>query len=114
MPFDRKLYPTDWEKISDRIRFERAHFQCECEGECGHRHRGRCTAQHGMPHPVTKSKVVLTVSHLDHKPGNCDDDNLKAMCQRCHVSYDADHHTQTRRRREKRELEAAGQGKLFD
>ena len=115
MPFDRKRYPPDWEKISERIRFERAAMQCECEGECGHHKRGlRCDAKQGMPHPVTKSKVVLTVAHLDHTPANCSDDNLKAMCQRCHISYDADHHTQSRRRREHSEREDAGQQRLFE
>ena len=40
--------------------------------------------------------VVLTVAHLDHIPENCDDDNLKAMCQRCHNNYDISHRKQTR------------------
>jgi hypothetical protein len=43
--------------------------------------------------------VVLTVAHLDHMPEHCDDDNLMAMCQRCHLSYDADHHAASRIRR---------------
>lgn len=34
-------------------------------------------------------KVVLTVAHLDHQPENCDPDNLRAWCQRCHNAYDA-------------------------
>jgi hypothetical protein len=114
MPFHRSRYPKDWEKISERIRFQRAHFVCECEGECGHDHRGRCTAAHGMAHPITGSKVVLTVAHLDHTPSNCADDNLKAMCQRCHLSYDGRHHAQSRARRERHELEAAGQRRMFD
>ena len=40
-------------------------------------------------HPVTGSKVVLTIAHLDHTPENCDDENLRAWCQRCHLTYDA-------------------------
>lgn len=56
----------------------------------------RCEAEHDQPHPVTGSRVVLTVAHLDHQPENCADDNLKAMCQRCHLAYDADHHRRTR------------------
>jgi hypothetical protein len=47
---------------------------------------------HGEPHPVTRSRVVLTTAHLDHTPENCHDSNLKAMCQRCHLSYDLDLH----------------------
>lgn len=34
-------------------------------------------------------RVVLTVAHLDHTPENCDPDNLRAWCQRCHNAYDA-------------------------
>jgi hypothetical protein len=41
--------------------------------------------------------VVLTVAHLDHTPEHCDPSNLKAMCQRCHLRYDADHHASTAR-----------------
>lgn len=33
--------------------------------------------------------IVLTVAHLDHDPSNCAEDNLKALCQRCHNRYDA-------------------------
>jgi hypothetical protein len=36
--------------------------------------------------------VVLTTAHLDHRPENCDSANLKALCQRCHLRYDAEHH----------------------
>ncbi len=46
-------------------------------------------AKQGMAHPITGSVVVLTVAHLDHQPWNCADENLKAMCQRCHNRYDA-------------------------
>ena len=42
---------------------------------------------------------MLTVAHLDHQPENCDDANLKAMCQRCHLAYDREHHAETRRSR---------------
>jgi hypothetical protein len=38
---------------------------------------------------------VLTIAHLDHTPENCDDDNLRAWCQRCHLTYDAKHHAQS-------------------
>lgn len=39
--------------------------------------------------------IVLTVAHLDHDPRNCDPTNLKALCQRCHLRYDTQHHGQT-------------------
>lgn len=77
-PENRARYPKDWKQISKRIRHERAGNKCEW-----------CPAENGKPHPITGSKVVLTVAHLDHTPENCDDDNLKALCQRCHNRYDA-------------------------
>ena len=81
MPMNRSLYPPDWEQISNRIRFVRAGGVCE---ECG--------AVHGQPHPITGSRVVLTTAHLDHNPAHCTDDNLIALCQRCHLRYDAKLH----------------------
>ena len=96
-PENRGRYPRDWRAISDRIRFERAGRCCECEGECRRGHAGRCGARHGAANPVTGAVVVLTVAHLDHVPENCAEGNLRAMCQACHLSYDADHHARTAR-----------------
>lgn len=55
--------------------------------------------------------IVLTVAHLDHTPENCDPTNLRALCQRCHLAYDADHHQRTAYRT-RRNGKAAGD--LFD
>lgn len=101
-PENRARYPKDWRQISDRIRFERAGSQCECDGRCcSPSHASmitsyRCQAEHLERHPITGSTVVLTVAHLDHTPENCADDNLLAMCQACHLAYDRDHHAETR------------------
>lgn len=92
LPENKARYPKDWPKISDRIRFERAKGRCEFEVE-----GKRCEAIHRNPHPLTGSKVVLTVAHLDHTPENCGDDNLLAGCQRCHNRYDREHRNGTRR-----------------
>lgn len=108
-PENRDRYPAEWRQVSDHIRFVRAAGQCECTGECGSGHYGRCPNRHGEPAFRTGSTVILTVAHLDHTPENCDDDNLKAMCQGCHLHYDADHHAQTRLRTREAELLAAGQ-----
>jgi hypothetical protein len=99
-PENRARYPSNWKAISERIRFERAKGRCECIGECGDldRHRWlddevrRCPAIHGKPAPLGGKRVILTVAHLDHVPENCADDNLRAMCQRCHLRYDAQLH----------------------
>ena len=97
MPVDMSRYPANWIEISNYIRFERAQGQCECTGECG-LHEGRCDAAHGEPHPVTGSKVSSGENYLGTDTGDKHDkmdvrpENLKAMCQRCHLSFDMSDH----------------------
>jgi len=120
MPIDYDEYPDKWKRISERIRFARAATRrapkgrCECEGQCGHHHpEGRCRAVHDMPHPVTQSTVVLTVAHWpDHTKSNVHGSNLQALCQRCHLSLDADRHH--RNRRYGRHHDRAHQLRLFE
>lgn len=95
---DKDRYPQNWPAISKRIRFDRAGGRCECKGECRSGHKNRCRAEHGKPHWMTGHKVVLTTAHLDHTPENCDEKNLLAMCEKCHLSYDRDQHAATRAR----------------
>jgi hypothetical protein len=86
-PENKNKYPRNWKQISEDIRFNRAQNKCEV-----------CGAANYMPHPITGSKVILTVAHLDHTPENCDYTNLKAMCQKCHNNYDKNHRKQTIRK----------------
>lgn len=83
---ERARYPANWRAISEKIR-TRAENRCE-----GSPKYPGCRAENGQRHPITGSIVVLTVAHLNHDPSDCRDENLKAMCQRCHLTYDADHH----------------------
>lgn len=77
MPFIRENYPENWRLISRFIRFYRAKNKCEF-----------CGVDNYSLHPVTGSKVVLTVAHLDHNTQNNSFFNLKALCQKCHNNYD--------------------------
>lgn len=95
------LYPKNWAAISKRIRFERAQNRCE-----------HCGAENHRPHPVTGSRVVLTVAHLNHDPADNRESNLAALCQKCHNTWDADFRRENRLRRMRREAEAAGQLRL--
>lgn len=81
----KTLYPPDWQEIRARI-LVRANGRCE-----------RCGAVNYEPHPITGSRVVLTIAHLDHDPTNCADDNLLALCQRDHLAYDLKHHQRNAR-----------------
>jgi len=43
-----------------------------------------------------KIHVELHVAHLNHRPGDDRDENLRALCQWCHLNYDRLHHHETR------------------
>ena len=113
MPFDRSKYPDNWEELSRQIRFERAGGRCE-----GSPVYPECRAENGHPHPVTGSVVVLTVAHLDHNETNNDPSNLRAMCQRCHLTHDARQHAinaaKTRRRKQIEAGQLTFQGQKID
>lgn len=116
----KHLYPPDWKAISLRVRFERAGGKCEhCEAP-----HGWFRDQYDVLHdPATwaglqtngfhwrASKIVLTTAHLNHDPSDNREENLAALCQRCHLAHDLKHHLQSRRiNREK----ATGQQRLFE
>jgi 5-methylcytosine-specific restriction endonuclease McrA len=61
-------YPETWPAIALRIK-DIAGWKCE---RCGHPH-------------CFDTKHVLTVHHLDGNKANCEDWNLAALCQRCHL-----------------------------
>ena len=113
---ERSRYPADWPEISRHVR-ERAGQQCEFCGVANyslgawlsgrwHKAEPKGTGprddprqgemfpcRHGDSVVLTRvRRIVLTVAHLDHQPENCADENLKALCQRCHLRYDASHH----------------------
>lgn len=85
MPCDYTRYPANWKQIRAAI-LERAGHKCE-----------GCGAVNHQPHPVTGSRVVLTIAHLDHDPSGTDPARLRAWCQKCHNSYDAPFRAANRR-----------------
>lgn len=103
-PENKTRYPANWKEIRARI-LKRAGDRCEgspaypdCRAINGFEIRGAEFSGNGY-----RRVVVLTIAHLDHTPENCADDNLRAWCQRCHLTYDARHHARnaaaTRRKR---------------
>ncbi|MEQ9426986.1 MAG: hypothetical protein RJQ09_21365 [Cyclobacteriaceae bacterium] len=92
MPINYAEYHPKWSLISRLIRFKRAGNQCE-----GSPKFPDCRAANGQPHPATGSRVVLTVAHMDHDKENNDFSNLKALCQRCHLMHDINHHVRNRK-----------------
>lgn len=132
MPMQRSHYPADWEAISKRIRFERAGSKCEW---CGAPHeqfivRDRQNPAsfrvpaNGMEVESSQDRgewvvwVILTTAHLgtpkaDGTPGDKHDkldvreENLAALCQRCHLNFDREDHI-----RHARENRASRRGQL--
>ena len=94
-PENKHLYPKNWKEIRQQI-LERANNCCEFCGVQNYSLRYRGTDIDGMELPPTK--IILTIAHLDHNPENCDPNNLRALCQRCHNRYDAKHRAETRAR----------------
>lgn len=138
MPINYNDYPPNWKtEIRPRI-LERAGHRCELCGVKNHililRGEWRGTAvyqdEDGWIYNASNSakiggdyvgevditgrrrmtKVVLTVAHLDHNPQNCADENLKALCQACHLRHDHKHHMEKARRTRERK---AGLQRLF-
>ena len=116
MPIDYSNYPPNWKnEIVPRI-LTRAGYCCEI---CGISNKVKTTSiplkvyedgrykikrfwitnktdvKRMVPYSsggeVKKITVVLTIAHLDHDETNhaVTDDRLKAMCQYCHLNYDA-------------------------
>lgn len=102
MPINVKRYPPYWEQFSNWVRFDRAHGQCECTGQCGLHGATpgtrRCTETHRRKARYAKGTVILTTAHLC----NCDPPctipkHVIAACQRCHLRIDRELHARHRR-----------------
>lgn len=86
MPINYSEYHPKWKLISYLIRKVRALNKCEW-----------CGAENGKPHPITGSKVVLIVAHIDRDKTNNRFNNLTALCQRCHLRHDLKQHIANRK-----------------
>lgn len=120
-PENKARYPANWKEIRALI-LARAHDCCE---QCKVPNRERIARGDGVDaetymlndanvycantgehlgrkrmseyNVLRMTDIVLTIAHLDHMPENCAPENLKALCQRCHLRYDAVHHAETAR-----------------
>jgi 5-methylcytosine-specific restriction endonuclease McrA len=111
-PENKHRYPKNWKDIRASI-LDRAGHCCEFCGVRNHQRGYRNSA--GVFFPVQLRgqkdvnefeaanvkppfKIILTIAHLDHTPENNKPENLRALCQRCHLKYDAQHHASNARR----------------
>lgn len=111
-PENKKLYPQNWKRIREKI-LQRAKNKCEFCGvenyAIGYRDENgkfielvELEKQNAALFDGKKLiKIVLTIAHLDHNPQNNKESNLKALCQKCHLNYDLEHHKETRKKNKK-------------
>lgn len=77
MPMDRTKYPDNWDEIAVAVK-EAAGWRCEkCGKQC--RWPGEAFDTH---------RRTLTVAHINHVESDCSDENLVALCPKCHLAYD--------------------------
>jgi hypothetical protein len=123
---NRGRYPKAWKAIRARI-LARAENKCEW---CGVENRAwgyrdwdgdfhpcdkdAVPRDYGRPYPPRVFQIVLTIAHVhDKSPENCADDNLAALCQKCHLRHDhADHVKSAAETRRRKADEASGQTTL--
>lgn len=74
------------------------------QGDQAYKH-ARMLADHwnGIDEDPRWTVIVLTIAHLNHDTTDNRDENLAALCQRCHLNYDKElHATNARTTREKK------------
>lgn len=74
MPWDRSLYPANWEAIAYQVKAEAKWICAQCGCQC-----------YRPGEAVVNRQFLLTVHHKDHDPANCSRDNLEALCCPCHL-----------------------------
>jgi len=121
MPIDYANYPANWKTEIRPAIIKRAENRCE---ECGVKNKAIGYRRFdGSFREVADStewtgrktiiRIVLTVSHTDHDITNNGEGNLRALCQRCHLSHDTEHHKASRLRGVRDRAERSGQMDLF-
>lgn len=120
-PENKNRYPKNWKEVRAKI-LERAKNCCEFCGLENHifgiRTKDGFNKLEGMALEAATidgekiTRIVLTIAHLDHAPENNDPENLRALCQKCHLSYDMERHVKNRGYYKRLRLEKAGQETL--
>ncbi len=100
MPIDYSTYPKDWKTVIRPRILKREGHKCKfCHRSNGTHLPAKCCKEpifddrhHCLSCGKRRQKIVLTIAHLDHDITNNQDDNLAALCQPCHLAYDAKRH----------------------
>lgn len=107
MAFKKELYDENWKDVIRPEALKRAQYKCQ---NCGVSQRSQFYREKGqrviiedsfiLSWAITNKKKISTVhlaiSHTDHNTSNNNPDNLKALCQECHLRHDKEFHKATR------------------
>lgn len=105
MPWNPADYPRTWATEIRPAILARAQHCCE-----GSPPYPTCRAANHAPHPITGSRVVLTIAHTCTCTPPCGNpQHLLALCQRCHCTMDSALHARHAAETRRRAKEAAGQ-----
>lgn len=102
MPIDYSKYHKKWTLIR-RLILKRADNRCEMCNVSNYaigwrNNTGRFHVDQGhTPNGAKIIKIILTIAHLDHDKRNNRFDNLKALCQRCHLNHDRPQYVHSRK-----------------
>lgn len=105
---DLVLYHNNWYHPNFFTRgpscIKRAKYTCQ---HCGKKRGDEYRAETGRI-----DCVVIQAAHVNHDPAN-PRAKLIALCKQCHMSYDSPTHIQTKKRKKREAMIAAGQLELF-
>ncbi|QTA83900.1 Uncharacterized protein dnl_63240 [Desulfonema limicola] len=109
MPCDYSQYPENWKTEIRPAILKRAGHCCE-----GSKAYPDCRVKNYSIHPLTGSRVILTIAHVNHDIKDNRYENLRAWCQLCHNTHDAENRARNRYRKrweDKNQLKLWSKGK---
>ena len=86
----KKKYAIDWKYLSAKTIYITAQNKCQA-----------CGAKNKEKHPTKKYTVILACAHINHIETDNREENLKALCQTCHLNHDRENNIYRRIRRRK-------------
>ena len=108
MPIDYTKYSPEWFTVIRPSILKRANYACEncgvTNGARGYRDEMKkfIECDEFMETWATKAgkkvfRIVLTIAHLNHDVNDNSEENLKALCQKCHLDHDRPMHIISRK-----------------
>jgi len=108
MPLNYQNYHPDWKDVIRPEALKRAQYKCQ---NCGVPNRSLVIRSAdgtwfeadewllsvAREKKIKITKIHLQVAHLNHDRNNNLDENLRVLCQKCHLNYDENFRLRNRR-----------------